>query len=382
MSAVSSTNAPPNGAAVGRTACAPAHIASMTGIGGTPRRALPAAASWPCRITASCHPPLAVRAGGHHFRDGRQCAAAAGRATARRSRWRRDPAAGRRFRSGRARRGRRCAPARRPARGCRGRRSVRRRAPCGDGVVDGGDVARRGTRRQFALGAAGPCSAERPSRAVQVRTPVNRASSAAVSRRRRRATGTGRLAQSCFGCPHRRKPRKRFVGQHHPPPPVRKLRPPVVGRRVRGEQPQLAHARLEVVRALDVVHRGGQRRHLLDAGARVGAVEVLADPSAQIDGGPDVEHLGGRARGTGTRRGDAAVRRRGDDCGAAPVSRRADTSAARCRCARPGCRPARSARAARRRWRARRRVHGASAWSPRRTVGPARPAARWAPRRG
>jgi hypothetical protein len=45
ISAVSSTNAPPNGADWGRTTCAPARIASTTGIGGTPRRALPAAAS-------------------------------------------------------------------------------------------------------------------------------------------------------------------------------------------------------------------------------------------------------------------------------------------------------------------------------------------------
>ena len=49
------------------------------------------------------------------------------------------------------------------------------------------------------------------------------------------------------------------------------------------------------MRALDVVDRGGQRRHLLDAGARICAVEVLADPTAQIDGRPHVEHLRRRA---------------------------------------------------------------------------------------
>jgi len=45
ISAVSSTSAPPSGAGCGRITCAPASMASTTGIGGTPRRALPAAAS-------------------------------------------------------------------------------------------------------------------------------------------------------------------------------------------------------------------------------------------------------------------------------------------------------------------------------------------------
>ena len=45
MSAVSSTSAPPNGAAATKMAWAPAQIASTTGIGGTPQRAVPAAAS-------------------------------------------------------------------------------------------------------------------------------------------------------------------------------------------------------------------------------------------------------------------------------------------------------------------------------------------------
>ena len=57
ISAVSSTSAPPSGAGTGRIACAAALIASTTGIGGTPRRATPAAASCPHRITASCQPP-------------------------------------------------------------------------------------------------------------------------------------------------------------------------------------------------------------------------------------------------------------------------------------------------------------------------------------
>ncbi|MCV7328493.1 hypothetical protein, partial [Mycobacterium cookii] len=39
--AVSSTSAPPSGAGCGRITCAPAPMASTTGIGGTPRRAVP-----------------------------------------------------------------------------------------------------------------------------------------------------------------------------------------------------------------------------------------------------------------------------------------------------------------------------------------------------
>ena len=58
-----------------------------------------------------------------------------------------------------------------------------------------------------------------------------------------------------------------------------------------GEQAQFAHARLEVVCALDMVDRGRQRRHFLHAGARVGAGEVLAHTPAQVDRRPDVQHL-------------------------------------------------------------------------------------------
>src|SRR4029077_2092707 len=88
-----------------------------------------------------------------------------------------------------------------------------------------------------------------------------------------------------LGLTYNGKARKRLVAQRHPPPAVRKLRPAVVRRRVRGEQTQLAHTGLEVVRALDMVDRRRQRRHLLDAGAWVGAVEVLADAPSQVDGG-------------------------------------------------------------------------------------------------
>ncbi|HNP14678.1 MAG TPA: hypothetical protein PKM33_15580, partial [Mycobacterium sp.] len=49
ISPVSSSSAPPSGAGWGSTTWAAARSASTTGIGGTPRRAEPAAASWPCR---------------------------------------------------------------------------------------------------------------------------------------------------------------------------------------------------------------------------------------------------------------------------------------------------------------------------------------------
>ena len=64
---------------------------------------------------------------------------------------------------------------------------------------------------------------------------------------------------------------------------------------MRGEQPQLANARLQVMGALDVVDRGGKRHHLLDPRSCVRAVEVLTSPSAQIHRRADIEHLVGGA---------------------------------------------------------------------------------------
>ena len=162
---------------------------------------------------------------------------------------------------------------------------------------------RRRTRRRRRRVAPGTATARVPrrraraappraNRAVHVRMPVNRASSAAVSTASARERN-GPTARSCLGARTTEKRGKGLVGEHHPPPSVRKLRPPVVRRRVGGEQPQFPHARLEVVRALDVVDAGGQRHHLLHPGPRVGAVEVLADPPPQIDRGADVEHLVG-----------------------------------------------------------------------------------------
>ena len=62
MSAVSSTSAPPSGAGAGRIAWAPAWMASTTGIGGTPRPAVPAAASWPWRMTGKLVAALTIGA--------------------------------------------------------------------------------------------------------------------------------------------------------------------------------------------------------------------------------------------------------------------------------------------------------------------------------
>ena len=133
--------------------------------------------------------------------------------------------------------------------------------------------------------------------------------------------------------------RKRLVGQDDPPPPLRKLRPAVVRRCVRGSS--AVHApRLQVVRALDVVDRGGQRDHLLDARPQVGAVEVLACPSAQIHRRADVEHLVG---GSAEQVDAGPVRQVGGEDPLAPLLRRTSGryGAGRCRCARPGCRPVR-----------------------------------------
>ncbi|MBV8965799.1 MAG: hypothetical protein JO191_06425, partial [Mycobacteriaceae bacterium] len=52
IKAVSSTSAPPSGASAGSTIWAPARATSTSGIGGTPRAAVLAPASCPCRITA------------------------------------------------------------------------------------------------------------------------------------------------------------------------------------------------------------------------------------------------------------------------------------------------------------------------------------------
>ena len=94
---------------------------------------------------------------------------------------------------------------------------------------------------------------------------------------------------------HDRQPGERLLGQHHPPPPLREPGAPVVRRGVRHQQPQLAGPGFQGVGALDVVHPLGQRHHLLHPSARVRPGEVLADPPAQIGGGPDVEHLVARS---------------------------------------------------------------------------------------
>ena len=59
---------------------------------------------------------------------------------------------------------------------------------------------------------------------------------------------------------HDRQPRERLVGELEPDRALGILRAAVVPRLVRGDQPQLAHLRLERVRALDRVDALGQRR--------------------------------------------------------------------------------------------------------------------------
>ncbi|SLI43683.1 Uncharacterised protein [Mycobacteroides abscessus subsp. abscessus] len=85
--------------------------------------------------------------------------------------------------------------------------------------------------------------------------------------------------------------RKRFLGEHHPPPAVREPGFAVVRGCVRTQQPQFAHRRLQWMRADDMVHRGRDGDHLTHPAARICPGEVLLYPSAQVDGGADVQHL-------------------------------------------------------------------------------------------
>ncbi len=134
------------------------------------------------------------------------------------------------------------------------------------------------------------CRALRASRAVQVRTPVPRASTSTVPTASAREVN-GPIACRLRGRAHDREPGERLVGERDPPPPAGELGPAVVRRGVRGQQPEFAYPGLQFVRAFDVVDPGGQRHHLLHPGARVRPGEVLADPAAQIHRGADVEHL-------------------------------------------------------------------------------------------
>ena len=108
---------------------------------------------------------------------------------------------------------------------------------------------------------------------------------------RRPGTERAELAGTVPGLAHHGQPRERLVGQYHPAHLVRLPRPAVVGRLVRGDQPLLAHVRLERVGAHHVVDAFGQPHHLGDPLAFLGGREIGADPASEIAGGADVEHL-------------------------------------------------------------------------------------------
>ena len=182
---------------------------------------------------------------------------------------------------------------------------------------------------------------------------------------------------------HDRQPRKRLVGELEPDGPLGKLRAAVVARLVRGDQPQLAHLRLERVRALDRVDALGQADHLAHPAAGLAGDEVLPHPGAQVAARADVERRALRVAEDVDARHRWAGRRRGGACGAA----RRETWAVNARSSgkrlhAEAAEPADAARAARRRWPARRPARGGSARSWRGRTGPAWPACSWAPRRG
>ena len=182
MSAVSSTSAPPSGAASGRIDCAAAQIASTTGIGGTPRARIARRGELTVPDDREVPAARAVGAGGDQFVDGDQGVQSlappdgvdrGGRVVA-------QPRGGLVLAALRpaspmwasaARSAESSAPAMRSA------------ARAGAGGVRGGGRRPRsaGHGDSSSSGQDGPCSAERANRVVQVRTPVKRASSAAVS---------------------------------------------------------------------------------------------------------------------------------------------------------------------------------------------------------
>ena len=194
-SAVSSTSAPPSGAGCGSTTCAPARTASTTGIGGTPRRARPPRpADHAGRRRAASRlrrrarrPPIPaarpVRAGvarAKHLDRGD------GVVTQPRSALIALTAASSAIR---------CTP---PQRGVVQAMDHRRGATGRRGVWDAVTSRSPGHGETSCCGQAGPCSAERASRLVQLRTLVKRASRCAVSAASARDRN-GPSARSCRG---------------------------------------------------------------------------------------------------------------------------------------------------------------------------------------
>ncbi|SON62053.1 hypothetical protein MSIMFI_03573 [Mycobacterium simulans] len=170
-----------------------------------------------------------------------------------------------------------------------GRCALRRR-----GVLRGGDVAVGGAGRHFELG-AGRTVQSRSRQAFGAGSDPGESSQQGC-----RVSGVGagsKWAEHTVvsrGTDHRQA-RERFIGQHHPPPPMWEPRPAVVRRGMRSQHPQFTDTGLQRMRALDMVDRASQRDHLFHPATRIGAVEVLADASTQVDRGAHVEHLARRS---------------------------------------------------------------------------------------
>ena len=268
---------------------APARSASTTGIGGTPRRATPAAASLPWRTTASSQPPLP---------SGRAPTTSARPASAV-SRWARPSAPTRpasRSRPRAAASNRSCAASAvtSSARVCSGRRPHRRPA------------AARRDRRGVAVdvlvpGARGGAAAQLVERARPGVRVARRDAQRARSQGDGREHGVDGLARvvlraerperTVARCRHHRQPREGLRSGRHPPRRVRVARPAVVAGPVCRDQPQLVHARLQRVRADDRVDPLGLGDHVADAPAALARGEVAAHAPPQVAARTDVEHL-------------------------------------------------------------------------------------------
>ena len=270
---------------------APARSASTTGIGGTPRRATPAAASRPWRTTASSQPPLPVRAGPDQLREARE------RGQPLRPAERPDqpgePVAAA---------GGRLEPLPRRQRGDLVREGVQRAVVRAvDQLPPGRDRRARSpstswcpahgaAQRRSSCSAHGPAAAPRAGmRSVHGRSGTA-SSTVSTASRASRCERNGPSAPVAR-CRHHRQPRERLGRGRHPPRRVRVAGAAVVAGPVRGDQPQLAHGGLQRVRAHDRVDPLGLGDHVADAPPALARGEVAAHPAPQVAAGADVEHL-------------------------------------------------------------------------------------------
>ncbi len=271
--------------------CAPSRSASTTGIGGTPRRATPAATSRPCRSTASSQPP---RPSGRAPTSSGTAASAASRCA--RSSARMSPASRSRRRAASSKRCRAASVVHllgrsRPVRRRRGRRPAPAgRAPPARTRSGSAGPAHGARHRCSSCSAHGVAAAPRAGmRSVHGRsgTASSTVSTAATAARRLRngpsAPSRGVLTTDSRG-------NASAVGRD-PPAPVRPPGPAVVRRLVGRDQPQLAHRGLQRVRAHHGVHPLGQRDHVPDPAPSLPGGEVAAHPPPQVAAGADVEHL-------------------------------------------------------------------------------------------